>query len=187
MAAAEHHLVEEAQLKRFDGTIATCLIVAATEEHFDVHETRWRPILKATGALDADWEWRADFLRDELPSPTRETYSLLADGSLQALMSIEVQADGVYVERIAVSPANRTPQKLRGCGARLLLVAVQRSADLKLKGRLWLHSLEDKDTLRFYREKMKMLETAIEKVDGQKMRRFELTEERAAVLLGGKS
>ena len=173
------------------GTTVTGQIKAATIGHLLAHETLWKPQLVKMNALDGDWTWKADFERDELPVLSRETYVLTLDDREYplGLMSIEFQPGTVYIERLAVAPENRktlvTAPAFRGVGAGLFLHAVMRSVSTDRGGRLWLHSLEDPDTIAFYGRRMKMVETGIDPVDGQRMRRFELSIESATSLLGG--
>lgn len=160
--------------------------VAATEAHLRIHEDQWRPTLKLRRELDADWQWLKDFITDELPSPDRETYALVSEtGDLEGLMSLIFRADHVYVERLAVAPRNRRSggRELRGTGALLVLHAARRAQQTGRGGRVVLHSLEDPDTLTFYRDRIQMVEVGTDPIDGQKMRRFELRSDRAAVLL----
>lgn len=119
VAPASQHETRSFTLKRVDGSEVRVQIVPATEAHLRFHETAWKPQLKVSGALDAGWEWLDDFLRDELPSASRETYALVVEGSAapEALMSIELQEGTVYVERPSLL---RTEKVLREFAAAAL-------------------------------------------------------------------
>lgn len=188
MGLPSQHLTQDVSLKRPDDQSVAGQVIAATLEHLTIHDETWRPVLRSMKALDAEWDWRADFLSLELQRPDRETYALVASGVLHGLMSIELQQERVYVERLAVAPSDRdAATRLKGCGAALVLVAIKRADQLGHQGRVWLHSLEDESTIGFYATKLKMLETGLDTVDGQLLRRFELSTERAQELLGGTS
>jgi hypothetical protein len=190
MAEAGRHSSVAIEIRGPTGLLAA-RIVPAIARHFDQHELLWRPSLRLQDALDADWDWRSDFLSLELPAPDRETYAVeLADGdSPVGLMSLIIGESDVYVERLAVEPESRTlpgqGPRYKGIGAALMVWAVQRSVDHGRKGRVSLHSLEDPHTLAFYRERIGMVEVGSELIDGELLKRFELSEERAATLLGG--
>jgi phosphoglycerol transferase MdoB-like AlkP superfamily enzyme len=101
-------------------------------------------------------------------------------------MSVDFQNDRVYVERLAIAPWNRPPSReARGVGAALVLHAVRRSFKRGRFGVLALHSLEDPKTIAFYRDRLNMVETRTEIVDGQNLRYFELSAKAAAALIGG--
>ncbi|MCU0696600.1 MAG: hypothetical protein MUC96_08735 [Myxococcaceae bacterium] len=161
-------------------------IVAATVDHLLVHERTWRPALRAAKALDSEWDWHGDFVREELPSERYETYAVVLDGASapEALMTILVSATGLYVERLASSPENRSGGRLKSTATALLLHAVRRSAALGFGGALSLHSLEDEKTIGYYRDAIGMVEVGSELVDGVQMRRFELSRDAATRFLG---
>ncbi len=99
-------------------------------------------------------------------------------------MTILVSATGLYVERLASSPENRSGGRLKSTATALLLHAVRRSAALGFGGALSLHSLEDEKTIGYYRDAIGMVEVGSELVDGVQMRRFELSRDAATRFLG---
>lgn len=190
MARPEDHSSLEVSVLGPEGLQQRAFVVAATIDHLEQHEQRWKPRLRSAREPDCDWAWLGDFQRDELPSPDRETYVLLLEGSddAQGIISLWVQEDSLYVERLAVAPWNRAPTpEFRGVGSHLFLHAVQRSIDRERGGLVRLHSLEVSNTLRFYRDRMMMVEIGVDTVDGQMMRQLELTPDKARLLLGGQS
>jgi hypothetical protein len=190
MASQAQHVSQEVTLiERSTRRVLPARIVAATVEHLLVHERSWRPALRVAKALDAEWDWHGDFVRDELPSDQYETYAVVLDGERepQALMSILKSEGGVYVERLASSPENRSGGRLKGTATALVLHAVRRSEALGFGGALSLHSLEDENTIGYYRQAIGMVEAGTDSVDGLQMRRFELSRDAAAQFLGGTS
>jgi len=147
----------------------------------------WRPLLRARGALDADWEWLRDFDRDEWRLEF-ETYALIEpSGLVHGLITLELLADVVYVEGLAAAPWNRegpVPRQILGCGSELMKHAVRVSLARGYEGRLALHSLEDPSTVNFYRQRIRMTELRVEPVGETMLRYFELSSKQALMLIG---
>jgi hypothetical protein len=188
MASPDQHIVDEALLFR-DGAKRPFTIRAASHLDFEAYDRRWKPLLQSRKDLDAEWNWSSDFAKVEVSSPDYETYALVSsEQRLEGLMTMIYERNGVYVERLAIAPWNRPPSReVRGVGAALMFVAIDRSVSRGLKGQVSLHSLEDPSTIAFYRDKMKMIEERTDPVEGQKLRYFVLSPETASTLRGGAS
>ncbi|MFZ5439849.1 MAG: GNAT family N-acetyltransferase [Myxococcota bacterium] len=161
-------------------------IRAATLADLREHQETWRPALRLLGAQDAEWEWLQDFERDELPVATRETYALVehSPSKLLGLVSLDFRSDHLYVERLAIAPQLRTvPAPIKGVGTALMIAGFRRALSSG-KGWIRLHSLEDENTLRFYR-RLNMVEVGVDPIDGQKMRRFEISAAEAQLFTRG--
>lgn len=146
MASPAQHVSQEVTLtERSTQRVLRARIVPATVEHLVVHESSWRPALRIAKALDAEWDWYGDFVREELPSDRYETYAVVLDGESepQALMSLLISEAGVYVERLASSPENRSGGRLKSTGTftrfggrpRSALAALSRCTPSKMRRR----------------------------------------------------
>jgi hypothetical protein len=188
MAAPDQHLSKALDLLSSNGATEAFTVGAASLTHLQQHNDDWRPLLHALKALDAGWDWLSDFEANELPSADWETYAVIgSSGRAEGLMSIHLQKDSVYIDRLAIAPWNRiqpkgAPREWRGVGAALFLLAVERSMSEPWDGRVTLHSLEDPMTLAFYR-KMRMNEGEAQNVDGMMLPFFELNPQQAHELM----
>lgn len=181
MAPPYRHDVQHLELPdEATGAPHSVSIVPATRACFELHRDVWRPLLLRSGAPDAEWDWLADFDEIEEPSIAWESYALVdANNWPRALMSIQLQVDTVYVDRLAIAPWNRVgpaPRWLLGCGSAMIAHAVRKSMAKGYGGGIALHAFEEANTLRFYRERIRMREFRIDIVDGLPMRYFELAE-----------
>jgi hypothetical protein len=113
---------------------------------------------------DGHWDWRALAKEADLDA-NLQSYTLFGDGAIQGLMIIELERFArlgnsagdklVYVSRIATAPWNRqtftNSPRFAGIGTILLYIAVNRSLESGLGGRIGLHSLES--AVSFYESK----------------------------------
>jgi len=112
----------------------------------------------APGAMDANWNWLHLWL-SALSRPDRfDCLSLVVASELHGLMSLDLRgrrtADGrsLIVDYLATNPSDRIEgEGFKYIGVSLMAAAVARSIDLGYAGRIWLESLADPTTLRFYR------------------------------------
>ena len=134
-----------------------------TGNHVDgeIHPTIWLDIAAQLqwkyggGALDAEWDWAGIFDGSQTRHSRIECYSAMAGDELHGLISLDIRgrkigrAKGLVVDYLATNPQNRAGG-LKYVGIALMAVAVARSRELKMGGRIWLESLPDPRTLAFY-------------------------------------
>ncbi len=139
--------VERANSARVNGEIhrATWLDIAA-QSQWDYEEN----------ALDREWDWAGIFAITQRSRSSIECYAAVVGEELHGLMAIEAKgrkigrSEALVLEYLATNPRNRTGG-LKYVGVTLLAVAVARSKELGMAGRIWLESLADAKTLMFYR------------------------------------
>jgi hypothetical protein len=118
---------------------------------------KWKGILAAIKAEDADWDWTAIVRESRINQRKRidrhEYLVLRCQGEVQGLSILEIRHHVsprtgdplVYVEYVAVAPWNRleiqNARRYSGCGRVLLLFATERSVALGFGGIVGLHSL----------------------------------------------
>ncbi len=170
-------------------------IEPTTDEHLKEYLASWMPAMLNDQTRDLDFTWTED-LRRESSNPHFEMVSLVdQDQRLHGLMSLRLANDSpespgeqiVYIEMVAVHPLARTLHKpkrsILGVGTKLIVYAIERSLSLGFGGRLGLHSLEDEDTLRFYREGCSMTDIGDGIEPEPKLRYFLLDAATARALL----
>lgn len=143
--------------------VATRFAERATGNHVDgeIRPSIWLDIAgqlqwKYGGsALDAEWDWAGIFDGSQTSRSRIECYSAVAGDELHGLISLDIRgrkigrAKGLVVDYLATNPQNRAGG-LKYVGIALMAVAVARSRELKMGGRIWLESLPDPRTLAFY-------------------------------------
>lgn len=110
-------------------------------------------------ALDREWDWSRIYVQ-RLKSPRLyECYSAVVGDELHALISLDLNGRetgyglGLVVDFLTTNPAYRPKgARLHFTAVSLMAVAVARSVELGMKGRLWLESLPLPNTLRFYKK-----------------------------------
>lgn len=108
-------------------------------------------------AQDAHWKWAEIWLPSVTSPGEFESYAASVGPELHALMSVDLRGhdssggQALVVEYLATSPVDRIEGRgFKYLGVALVAVAVQRSIELGLEGRLWLESLPDLKTKTFY-------------------------------------
>ncbi len=108
-------------------------------------------------ALDQDWDWLNIWLPCQTRPDSFECYSVVIRDELHGLMVVDLRGKHVpagralVVDYLATNPLNRIArQGFKYIGVALMAVAVARSLELGMAGRVWLESLSDPKTLKFY-------------------------------------
>lgn len=104
----------------------------------------------ARHAADRDWDWWSIFQGAEKSAGKLECYALVAGLVLQGLMLLNRAEGGtgknktLVVDYLATNPANRhSSAGIKWVGLALIAVAITRSLDCGMGGRIWLESLPD--------------------------------------------
>lgn len=102
----------------------------------------------ARNDADRDWDWWSIFQEANESGGKLECHALVAEPVLQGLMLLNLAERGkernqsLVVDYLATNPANRNPASgLKRVGLALLAVAIMRSQDCGMRGRIWLESL----------------------------------------------
>lgn len=110
----------------------------------------WTNWAYARHDADRDWDWWSIFQEANEPGGKLECYALVAGLALQGLMLLNLAGRGtgknktLVVDYLATSPANRySAAGFKRVGLALLAVAILRSLDCGMGGRIWLESLPD--------------------------------------------
>jgi hypothetical protein len=126
----------------------------------------------AAGAPDQAWDWLNIWLPCQTMPSSFECCSAVIHGDLHGLIAMDLrgkrvqEGDALMVDFLATNPQDRIA--LRGfkyIGVSLMAVAVARSVELGMAGRVWLESLPDPRTLKFY-ESLGMTLQAERSADG---------------------
>src|SRR5262249_54334425 len=129
---------------------------------------RWLPLLIAHGTPDARWRWpekASDVCYKTGVEHVMITHAEQVEGVMVTSLPdrrppLSSLPDLLYVEYVAAAPWNRPlrgeSQVFKAIGPRLLSYAVRRSMREGREGRLGLHSEPDPNTLRFYRDKVRL-------------------------------
>ncbi len=152
------------------------LIRKTSFEHVQA-QLRWR---FSKDALDRNWDWLKIWLSTLSAPRDFDCYSVLINDELHALMSLDLigrQVRGqrhLVVDYLATNPFDRIAgQGFKYLGVCLMAAAVMRSMELGMRGRLWLESLPDPHTLRFY-ESLGMRRQAQRSQEGYEVFVFEI-------------
>ena len=122
---------------------------------FDVQlQSQWP---YAANALDRNWNWLEVWLLCRANPQRFECYSAFASDELHGLMALDLRGRktgterGLVVDYLATSPEDRIEGAgLKYIGVNFMAVAVARSIEAGMQGRIWLESLADPKTLQFY-------------------------------------
>lgn len=132
-------------------------------------QLRWR---FRRDALDRDWDWLKIWLPTVSSPEEFECYSVVIDHDPHALTSLDLRGRKVrdhrylVVDYLATNPFDRIDgQGFKYLGVCLMAVAVMRSLDRGMRGRLWLESLPDPRTLKFY-ENLGMSREPVRSLEG---------------------
>jgi hypothetical protein len=108
-------------------------------------------------AQDRGWNWADIWLAGQTMPRHFECYSARIGREVHGLMSLDLRGRTIrgnralVVEYLATNPSDRQrEQGFKYIGVCLMAVAVTRSLELGMAGRLWLESLPDPRTLQFY-------------------------------------
>lgn len=134
---------------------------------------------------DRDWNWWSNFQESNKPSGNVECYALVTGLALQGLMLLNLTGRGtgktkaLVVDFLSTNPANRHSKSgFKRVGLALIGVAILRSLDCRMGGRIWLESLPDAEA--FY-ESLGFVARTSQSSDGLTI--FTLSESAAAELL----
>ena len=123
-------------------------------------------------APDREWDWIGIYVESQRSPGDYECYSAVAGGELHALMGLDLtgretgHGRSLVVDYLATNPSDRAEgDGLRFTGVALMAVAVERSIELGMEGRLRLEALPLPNTLRFYK-KLGMTEQPERSADG---------------------
>ena len=152
-------------------------------------QLRWR---FPKGALDQGWDWLKVWLPTVSSPENFECYSVVINDELHALMSLDLRGRKVrdqrylVVDYLATNPFDRVEgQGFKYLGVCLMAVAVIRSQELGMRGRLWLESLPDPRTVKFY-ENLGMCRQPLRSSEGYEVFMFEITAARAFLSIATK-
>ncbi|GEM_PF-3430944 len=102
---------------------------------------------------DENWDWESNYFECLQSEGRLECYSARVDQTLQGLMVLDLEGHRVAGERslgidyLAANPANRSLESgLKFVGVALFSVAILRSFERGMEGRLWLESLSGAQT-----------------------------------------
>lgn len=109
-------------------------------------------------APDREWDWIGIYVQSQRNPREYECYSAIVGDVLHALICLDLNGQetshglGLVVDYLATNPADRPGGTgLRFTAVALMAIAVSRSIELGMAGRLWLESLPLANTLRFYK------------------------------------
>lgn len=148
---ADHILVRKMQLplavglvERESGAGVRGEVQIAVEEHL-LMWTSWR---YRSQDEDRTWDWWGIFQECKTSGGQMECFAAFAGGNLQGLMSLDFKAkgnktgEGIIVDYLATSPANRTAGLgLKYVGIGLIAAAIKESIERGCGGRISLESL----------------------------------------------
>lgn len=147
----------------------------------EIRPTQWRDVVAQLrwdyerhhrDAPDREWDWIGIYVQSQESPRLYECYCAVVGDELHALIYLDLNGCetgyglGLVVDYLSTNPADR-PQGtgLRFTAVSLMAVAVARSVELGMEGRLWLESLPLPNTLQFYKN-LGMIKREEESADG---------------------